>query len=161
MTKIFTTIIPVLIWLLVAPTLAYSEEIPSWIDDCETCEIMAATMADTNCQFRFDEVIDISQTNMSRDTKIDVISKLFNEFFDCALPEQEEEIRKELIPTMLLELTELAENNTKLGEKIENQNTRILQLEEQSTSLSIGFFVGGLVGGDPVRRVPELAEDLG
>lgn len=154
MVKIFLLTLPVFLSLFIAPTISYSLITPSWIEECETCVVMELAMAETNCPFNFDQIIDISQTDMPRDQKKEVVSKLVNEFFECAAPEQEEEIRKELIPTMLIEIIELAENNTKLTERVVNlteqiadQNTRIIELENEGSSLAIGLFFGGIPVG--------------
>jgi len=131
----------------------------SWIDKCKTCQVINLTMEESNCIFEFDQLVAISKMDMPLENKKELVTKMVDEFFECALPEQKEEIEKEFVPSLLLDLVLLGEKSDKQTKQIlDNTNTinektdRIIELEGQQLSIAIVFVAIGIFSGIIIKK---------
>ena len=116
-------------------------------------------MEESNCIFDYDQLVAISKMDMPLENKKELVTKMVNEFFECALPEQKEEIEKELVPSLLLDIVFLGEKSDKQTKQIlDNTNTinektdRIIELEDQQLPIAIVFLAIGIFAGIIIKK---------
>jgi len=120
-------------------------------------------MADSQCVFDFDQVVDLSRTDMPRENKKEVIEKMIDDYLECAFPEQEEEAKNKLVPSLILTVIEQGEKLLNLTNSIDIKTDKIIELEDQINEMEIKNIIntvvftvigitGGIIGGIVIKK---------